>query len=324
MALIHVEIKMKPGATVTAVWREPGEHLDLFATGTDGAVWSIWWNNTVGWRPEGWRLIHVEIKMKPGATVTAVWREPGEHLDLFATGTDGAVWSIWWNNTVGWRPEGWRLIHAEIKMKPGATVTAVWREPGKHLDLFATGTDGAVWSISWNNTVGWRPEGWRLIHAEIKMKPGATVTAVWREPGKHLDLFATGTDGAVWSISWNDQPSPAWGLLANARGIAQPVKGVYFFAGERGGNYSTYTAHPLDPRDEHWNTVPSTRAWVMDRMVEAHVNTVVMSYWSNVKWSPMDLVPAEPGTEPSKIGSESLKGGTRCSEGAAARCDASN
>ena len=193
-------------------------------------------------------------------------------------------------------------------MQAGATVTAVWREPGKHLDLFATGSDGAVWSIWWNNRVGWRPEGWRLIHAEIKMQPGATVTAVWREPGKHLGLFATGTDGAVWSISWNDQPSPAWGLLANARGVAQPVKGVYFFAGERGGNYSTYTAHPLDSRDEHWNTIPSTREWVMDRMVEAHVNTVVMSYWSNVKWSPMDLVPAEPGTEPSKIGSESLKG----------------
>ena len=137
--LIHPAIKMQAGATVTAVWREPGKHLDLFATGTDGAVWSIWWNNTVGWRPEGWLLIHVEIKMKPGATVTAVWREPGKHLDLFATGTDGAVWSIWWNNTVGWRPEGWLLIHVEIKMKPGATVTAVWREPGKHLDLFRNG-----------------------------------------------------------------------------------------------------------------------------------------------------------------------------------------
>ena len=38
-------------------------------------------------------------------------------------------------------------------------------------------------------------QAWLLIHSEIKMQPGATVTAVWREAGKHLDLFATGTDG---------------------------------------------------------------------------------------------------------------------------------
>jgi len=51
-----------------------------------------------------------------------------------------------------------------------------------------------------------------------------------------------------------------------------------------------YTTHPLDPRNEHWNSDPSTRGWVMDRMVRAHINTVVMSYWSNMpQWSPMDI-----------------------------------
>src|SRR5437764_12441823 len=107
---------------------------------------------------ESWLLIHPEIKMQPGATVTAVWREPGKHLDLFATGTDGAVWSIWWNNTAGWRPEGWLLIRAEIKMQPGATVMAVWRGPGKHLYLFPTGTAGAEWWISWHTPRGWSTE----------------------------------------------------------------------------------------------------------------------------------------------------------------------
>src|SRR5438067_3572997 len=100
--------------------------------------------------------------------------------------------------------QSWFLIHPAIKMQAGATVTAVWREPGKHLDLFATGSDGAVWSISWNNKVGWRPEGWPLIRAEIKLQPGANVTAVWREPSKHMDIFPTRTDGAVQSNTWNN------------------------------------------------------------------------------------------------------------------------
>ena len=53
-----------------------------------------------------------------------------------------------------------------------------------------------------------------------------------------------------------------------------------------------YTTHPLDARDVHWNSDESTRGWVMDRMVNAHVNTVVLSYWSNMpQWSPMDIGP---------------------------------
>lgn len=80
------------------------------------------------------------------------------------------------------------------------------------------------------------------------------------------------------------------GLLASPKFAGQPVKGVYFFPGERGGNAGLYTAHPLDPREGQWNSHPETRAWVMDRMVQAHINTVVMSYWSNMpQWSPMAL-----------------------------------
>ncbi len=200
--LIHPEIKMQPGAAVTALWRSNQTHLDLFATGTDGAVWSTWWEGASGWQP--WFLIHPEIKMQPGATVTALWRSNETHLDLFVTGTDGAVWSTWWEGAPGWQP--WFLIHPEIKMQVGATVTALWRSNDAHLDLFVTGTDGAVWSTWWEGTPGW--QSWFLIHPEIKMQPGATLSALWRSDDTHLDLFATGTDGAVWSTWW--EGAPGW------------------------------------------------------------------------------------------------------------------
>jgi len=82
------------------------------------------------------------------------------------------------------------------------------------------------------------------------------------------------------------------GLLASPGLEGQPVKGLYFFPGERGANAALYTTHPLDVLDGRWNSDPSTRDWVMDRMVRAHVNTVVMSYWSNMpQWSPMEIGP---------------------------------
>src|SRR6476659_1864864 len=42
-----------------------------------------------------WCVTRPEVKMQPGSTVTALWHGD-DHLDLFATGTDGAVWSTWW------------------------------------------------------------------------------------------------------------------------------------------------------------------------------------------------------------------------------------
>ncbi|WP_196808148.1 M12 family metallopeptidase [Mycobacterium sp. URHD0025] len=196
--LIHPEVKMQRGATVTALTPRK-DHIDLFSTGTDGAVWSTFWEPRTGW--VNWFLIHPEVKMQPGATVTAlVPRE--NHIDLFVTGTDGAVWSTWWEPGKPW--QNWFLIHPEVKMRPGATVTAL--VPRKdHIDLFVTGTDGAVWSTFWEPGKPW--QNWFLIHPEVKMQPGATVTAlVPRE--NHIDLFVTGTDGAVWSTFW--EPGKPW------------------------------------------------------------------------------------------------------------------
>ena len=204
-----LQVKMHPGATVTALWADPGMHLDLFATGTDGAVWTIWWDNVVGWRPEGWILLHPETKMHPGATVTALWADPDKHLDLFATGTDGAVWTIWWDNVVGWRPEGWILLHPEVKMQPGATVTALWAPSGKHLDLFVTDASGVVWS-TWYDGTGWRPEGWFSIGDSFAIAPGSCVASLWSpDPAlNHLDLYSIGRAGQVVSAFW--EPDLGW------------------------------------------------------------------------------------------------------------------
>ena len=162
----------------------PSSHINAVATGQ--------WNK--------WFLIHPEVKFQPGATVTAVWANTS-HLDLFATGNDGAIWSSWWEVAKGWQP--WFLLHPEVKFQPGAAVTAVWANTS-HLDLFITGNGGAVWSTWWEAAKGWQP--WFLLHPEVKFQPGATVTAVWANTS-HLDLFVTGNDGAdgIFLDSWGWQ-----------------------------------------------------------------------------------------------------------------------
>ncbi len=197
---IHPEIRMFPGARVTALQPFEG-HVDLFVTGPDGAVWSTFFEPNGGWRP--WFVIG-SIRMQPGATVTVLQPFEG-HVDLFVTGTDGAVWSTFFEPNGGWRP--WFVI-GSIRMQPGATVTVLQPFEG-HVDLFVTGTDGAVWSTFFEPNGGWRP--WFTIHPEIKMFPGAIVTVLQpaTQPFKaHVDLFATGTDGAVWSTFF--EPDGGW------------------------------------------------------------------------------------------------------------------
>jgi hypothetical protein len=152
------------------LWRSNETHLDLFVTGPDGAVWSTFWDANGGWRP--WFVIHPIQKMQPGAAVSALWRSNETHLDLFVTGPDGAVWSTFWESNGGWRP--WFLIHPEVKMQPGATITALWRTNETHLDLFVTGTDGAVWSTLWEANGGWRP--WFSISTENRARTHACAT----------------------------------------------------------------------------------------------------------------------------------------------------
>ncbi|MEU5536881.1 galactose oxidase-like domain-containing protein [Streptomyces sp. NPDC020362] len=266
------QFRARPGAAVTALWHGD-RHLDLFATGTDGAVWSAWWEPGTGWVP--WFQIQPRVRMQPGATVTALWRNAG-HLDLLATGTDGAVWSTWWEAGPGWQP--WFLVRPEVRMQPGATVTALWHGD-QHLDLFATGTDGAVWSTWWDPAGGWRP--WFLIHPEVKMRPGATVTALWRN-ADHLDLFVTGTDGAVWSAWW--EPGPGWQrwFLIHPEVKMQP--GATVTALWRNGDHLDLFATGTDGAvwSAWWEPGPGWQRWfLIHPEVKMRPGATVTALWRN-------------------------------------------
>src|SRR5260370_20319395 len=110
------------------------------------ALFRSWWEGAHGW--QGWFLIHPEVKMHPGSTVTALWRSSDTHLDLFATGTDGAVWSTWWEGAHGW--QGWFLLQPAGFVHPGVFRTSHARFHHDRLGLPATPTDtalGSTWPL---------------------------------------------------------------------------------------------------------------------------------------------------------------------------------
>jgi hypothetical protein len=185
-----------------AVARLP-QHMDVFTVGTDGGVYSTWWDvgaNGGRWNPRF--RIPGNFVGRPGSPVTVLSREP-DHLDLFAVGADGRVYSAWWDARVNngmWND--WFVVPGGFTAPPGATVTALARSP-EHMDLFAVGNDGRVYSDWWDAGVNnglWND--WFVLPGSFAGEPGSPVTAVSRTP-EHMDVFAVGNDGRVYSDWWD-------------------------------------------------------------------------------------------------------------------------
>jgi CubicO group peptidase (beta-lactamase class C family) len=185
------------GAPVTAVSRAP-DKLDAFVVGTDGGIYTAAWQagRTVErWR--GWWSIQ-SGKAPTGAMVTAVTRGPSK-LDVFVVGNDGGVYTAAWDADVAsgqWR--GWWRI-GNLTAKPGTSVSAVARDPGK-LDIFVAGADGKTYTAAWDAAVagGWR--GWWNVLTGA-LPPGGSVAAVSRNP-KQLDIFLVSNDGGIYTAAW--------------------------------------------------------------------------------------------------------------------------
>ena len=210
-------------------WRPPMADLNLFTASAKGAVqFSGWLGANLGYHP--WSAISPNSFVAPGQPITAVWSNPS-HLDLFTVGTDGAVWSTWWEAAKSSQSWQWFRINQPGVATPGQTVTAVWSTP-QHLDLFITAADGTVKSTWWEATPGW--QSWFAIGPTANATPGQTVTAVWSTP-QHLDLFITAADGTVKSTWW--EATPGWQS--------------WFAIGPTGGASSRQTVAALWPKPGH-------------------------------------------------------------------------
>jgi hypothetical protein len=222
---------------ITAVARNPN-HLDLFVTGTDGRIYSTWWDANGGWA--NWFNVSGGAAA-PGSRVEVVSRNPN-HLDLFVTGTDGRIYSTWWDANGGWA--NWFNVSGGAAAL-GSPITAVARNPN-HLDLFVTGTDGRIYSTWWDANGGWA--NWFNVSGGAAA-PRSRINVVARNPN-HLDLFVTGTDGRIYSTWWDANGGWAnwFNVSGGAAALGAPIDAIarypdhldLFVTGTDGGIYSTW------------------------------------------------------------------------------------
>jgi len=187
-------------------------HIDLFAVGRDGGVYSTFWDQNGGWFNRWFRLMDPAFFDQftvPPLTRIAVLARLATHLDLFVTGRDGGVYSTFWDQSGGWFNHWFRLTDPafgdQFTVVPGTPVSAMARYP-THIDLFVVGRDGGVYSTFWDQNGGWFNHWFRLMDPafgdQFTVPPGSPVTALTRFPD-HIDLFVVGRDGGIYSTFWD-------------------------------------------------------------------------------------------------------------------------
>jgi hypothetical protein len=231
------------GGTITSspdvASQGPGK-LDLFARGTDGALWHRTWSGSAwsNWSSLGGYL-------KPGSGPGAVSKE-WPTVDVFArTSTNGL--ENWFNNGSTWAGPG-TTVTGEITSDPDLAAATVGQ-----LDLFARGTSGSLMHKHWNGS-SW--SNWENMGGQLKEGSGPTAVSKssgtldvfgrtpentivnwyfdgtsWHGPGYtvggnitsdpdvavpapgQLDLFVRGTDGALWHKWWSGTEWSNWASL---------------------------------------------------------------------------------------------------------------
>ena len=158
--------------------------IDVFARGTDLAVWTR--TLPAGGALTPWRSI--------GGRVTTAPAVPNTLAEVYAAGTDHAVWV---NSGSGWKSLGGRTYSAP----------AVGYLPQSNGGIvYVRGTDNALWGQGAPS--GPVPASWRKIGGKLTDAPAAET----REPAIRAIVGVIGADHALWTTpgAWSNTFTRAW------------------------------------------------------------------------------------------------------------------
>ncbi len=196
-----------------AVANPTSTSIDVFALGAADALWMITWDQATGW--SGWTQNvpnpSTGLTDRPGGqpginglgisvSAPAAVSRKADQIDLFVTGSDGNVWTVWWDGQ-WW---DWYILAAP----PGGATSApsVAARGPNNMDIYVRGGDGQIWSRAWTASGGWG--GWFLPNlspaAGLKSAPASTSKAGFGS----LEVFARANDGNDWANWWDS--SSGW------------------------------------------------------------------------------------------------------------------
>lgn len=221
------------GVSSIAVGRNLDGRLEVFARGTDSALWHTWQTTpNGGW--SGWASLGGGILATPAIAANSDGR-----LEAFVQGTDGALWHNWQTTPNGaW--SGWASLGGWLANP------AVGRNHDGRLEVFGVGSDSAVYHI-WQNTPSGSWSGWSGMGG-VASGP----IAVGSNSDGRLEVFVRGSDSAL-HHAWQTTPSGAWSGWASLGGV---LTGPPALAKNADGRLEVFVQGTADRPHHIWQNTP--------------------------------------------------------------------
>jgi hypothetical protein len=176
-----------PGVICVATGRYPA----VFVRGTDDALW----RRDLSGDPSGskWFSFGGRLASAPAALQVAAGTCPPGGPIVFALGTDDAIWEL---------DQVWHRVGGQSTVAPAAV-----QLPSGEIDLFARGTDNALWmNVLAPGATAWR--GWHQVGGILTSAPAAGIWPFSLAPPS-LSMVALGADGNLW-IGHNAIGTATW------------------------------------------------------------------------------------------------------------------
>ena len=159
-------------------------HIDVFARGTDNA---LWWRNTSngGTSWSSWTSLGGQLATTTGPAASS---QRAGQLDVFAIGSDKALWH---RSYTSGKWSTWESLGGQLTASPGAVSWADGR-----IDVFARGSDNALWHRSYNSST-WST--WESLGGQVAATTGPAASS--QREGQ-LDVFVIGSNQALWHRSY--------------------------------------------------------------------------------------------------------------------------
>jgi spore germination protein YaaH len=219
--------------------------LDVFARGTDNALYHRWWDGKA-WR--GWESLGGVITSDPSAVSWGNGR-----IDVFARGTDNALYHRFFSGT--W--SAWESLGGALTSGPDVASWGLNR-----LDVFARGTNNVLFHKVWNGV--WN--SWESLGGALTSDP----SAVSWGPGR-IDVFGRGTDNSLQHKVWNVNTWSDWESLGGTLGSGADVASwgggrldVFALAADKSLMHRAWLGYAWtnwEPWGGTWTSDPSAVSW---------------------------------------------------------------